>query len=548
MAVTTPELSVTVNGEATPVLEAHTSHSVDSPVAQASLTLPLPLAANVKNNAPVVIEMGADGTSERVFQGRIRGPFERGLSESDRTVTVRCDGNLWRAAFPRLTDLSFPGPISVRKVIRSILTFHGVTDIRIEQFVHPVTGKVLKLGGEVQFDAGLVILPAGTSPLAFCERICKLFGYRIFDAPDGSVRVARISGRPHDPDFTLTEGTDLLSASRSHDLHELVTQWTAEGASGTDILGQEVAIVSRPVGGIESEFVPAPPTYVAGTVSDALLVTQNLANAARMAAEYDFGGVAIRVRAEAAGQVRGTPGLAKKWSFKVAAASVGLTDNNTFWLTGVSRDFTESGYWVSYEGWRPGGRPVSTAANPPVPPVLDPDTTVPDVPDYAIGAPDIPAPTYPEDLYPENPWNNIDGDLSPPALEAPEFDPAIDPDGPDAPPDVGDVFPCDPAAAAPPRRCGIAQVLESYDQRAVTAEEPAILPFTPTVAADTVTVRGETDQPGGAVEIWQDALMIGTEPIPDPEPGVWTEFQVSIACALVTAAVAECRIVYVEPA
>lgn len=540
MAVTTPVLQVSVNGTATAVLEAHTTHSTESPVAQASIVVPWPLPGNVESNASVEIVAGTvEQGTETIFKGRIRGPIDRSLSESDRGITVRCDGNLWRMALPHNQDLSWAGPVSARKVIRELLAFRGISSARVEQIVHPTTGDLLLLGGVSWFDSGRVVLAAGTSPLAMIERICRLFGYRVFDQPDGTVRVARICGPAPAPDFTLTEGVDWLGVSRSVDLHELVTYWEAQGATGTDAGGQEVSVLSRPVGGIPSQFIPNPPGYVRGTVSDQLLVTQTLANAARIAAEYDYAGVAWRVRGEIPGQPRYEPGVAPRWCFQAKAPSIGLENGKDwkFWLTTISRDVTESGYWTTVEGWRPTGKPAVSA--PPLPPVPAPplpddqpwdDGYGDDWEDPVFDDPPPLPPTWPEDLYPEEPWNNPDGDPAPPdpLTDDPFYDPAIDPDFPTGvipPPLEGTVDPCDNPPTT--RKCGAEQVTEDSWVYSGTAAAPVELEFQVPQDGDRINVIGQLLGPGFIVRLFRNLTEIGSGTA-DDSLAAWNSFGVQI--------------------
>lgn len=566
MAVTTPLLQVTVNGTATTVLEAHTQHSVDASVAQASIVVPHPLPAQVVDNAPVLIEMGYAGDMETVFRGRIRGPVDRALGESERAATIRCDGTLWRAALPRMTDLSFPGPISPRKVIHSLLAFQGVGEVRVEQFVHPVTGKPLMLGGVNWIDEGRVIVPAGTSPLAFIQRMCALWGYRIFDAPDGTVRVVRLSGRPREAEFLLEEGVDLLSVSRGHDLHELVTRWEAQGASGTKPNGREVNIISRPVLGIPSALVPDPPTFIAGSVSDQIMVKRKLANAARNAQEMDYGGVAYRVRCEVPGGKRGRAGKRARQTFGVYAPSLGMAEGMDFWLTGVSRDFTEAGYWMTYEGWRPGGRPVATAPNPPTPPTFDNDDPVSVPPPDTYDPADIPAPSYPDSYPPDIPWGNDDGDVAlpdiydppptypslPPFPDVPALPEQVDPDYDPAypsgglpPPIEGDVDVCEPAPTV--EKCVLQEITESWTIGEGDADTPLSVAWIPTFTGDEITISGELLGAGFTLTVHRGGTLLGTSVVTDNLSG-WNEWEATLPVAVTAGETLELRFTSLEAA
>lgn len=554
MAARRPGFVVTVNGVVTPFLEASTSHSVEAPIAQASVAFAAPPPAGVVEDAPVRIEARGDAgeTLETLFVGKLRGPLERGLSEGDATVTARLDGNLWRMTFPALADLSWVGPITPRKLLRQLFAFSGITEYRVEQFVHPTTGVPLLLGGVPWFDDGRVILPAGTTPLAFADRVCRLFGYRVFDRPDGSVRVARVSGPPPAADHEFAEGVDILGVSRATDLHEIATYWEAQGASGSDAAGQQVAVVSRPRKGVRSRFVPNPPKYAGASVSDPLLVTQPLADAARIVKEFDAGGVAWRVSGEVIGASRALAGLAPRQAFAVTSARLGLS-GKVFWQTGVAHEIGPRGYWTTVEGWRPTGKPARTAppeepAEPP-PPGRDDPVTPPS--DAELDPVQDPLPATWEAGAGGQPWGNPDGDPAPPESldDNPNYDPIQDIDyEPTALdgiglPSEGTIFVCVPAPSAPARSCESVGLLEPAWATAAPVSPGLALPFAPPLGSDTVTVTGEAQGGPGTVEVWQGGLLIGSAPLPAAPVGAWTAFSVRTPAALLAPNEAEVRIV-----
>lgn len=546
--VTTPAVEVTVNGEPLAVLSLSTSHGVESPTGTASLTVPLPVPNNVVEDAPVRVRARGDAGEdwETIFKGRVRGPIDKTLSESDATATLRCDGPSWRLALPLPYDLTWVGPIAPREVIRALLALSGMKDYRVEHFVHPVTGVPILLGGVPWFDEGRVVLARGTSPLAFVDRLCRLWGYRCFDRPDGEFRVARVSGPPPETDYVLTEGVDFLNVSRVVDLHEIATQWEVTGASGTDAAGQQVAVVSRPVRGVRSRFVPNPPKYALGSISDPLIVLNEWADAARIAAEYDQAGVPWRVRGEVVGANRRTAGLAPRNAFRVVAPTAGIGGaGKVFWQTAVSVEWSERGYWVTVEGWRPTGKPATTAPPPdPVPPdepaeegddpVAAPDPA--DLDPWEDGADPLP-PTW-EDDGSGNPWGNADGD---PAPSEDPLDPYwTDPAGaaPDEHPAGFD--PCDPPPAAPPRACRTVGVLEPGWATEVPDPGPLVLPFDVPAAGDSVTVSGELLGGATAVALWQSGAQVGSTATA-PAAVAWTGWEATFAGA-VAAGAAELRL------
>lgn len=362
MPLVRPEATVVIGGQEQEFLDFQTTHTVEG-MATATVTVPAPAAAGIAENATVSIQAKLDTshTLTTLFAGKLRGPLDRVLNESDATITLRCDGNLWRLALPATHDISWVGPITPKKIIKQMFLFRGVEPgtSHCERFIHPVTGVPILLGGIPWFDEGRVVCPKGTSPLAFIDRICRLFGYRIFDRPDGRILVSRVCGPPPDSEHTFTEGVDLLNVRRNTDLHPLQNYWIAEGASGTDIVGQAVAVRSIPRRGQRTKFIPNPPKWTVGTVSDPLLTTHYLASTARIVKELDNGGVAWNISADAIGLSQQLVLMQPRKGFVITAPTLGLTGQR-FWQIGVGNTWGPNGFWTTIDGWRPTGKPRRT--------------------------------------------------------------------------------------------------------------------------------------------------------------------------------------------
>lgn len=553
MSVRRPACEVTIGGVVQTAVEWSTQHSVEAPLAQASIVVPSPPPSGVFEGAAVRIKVKGDSGEElrTVFEGRARGPLEWNQTDSDATITVRCDGNLWKMTFPATYDMSWVGPITPRKLIRQMLAFRGIDNAHVEEFVHPTTGVPMLLGGVPWFDDGRVICPQGTAPLDFVDRICRLFGYRIYDRPDGRVRVSRVCGPPKDPDYILTEGVDLLGPSKDVDLHGINTSIEVTGASGTDPSGAQIQIVSRPRKGIRSKFIPNPPRYNMTSESDPLLVTQYLADAARIVKEFDQAGPSWRFSSEAIGASRGALSLAPNMVFTVKAPTIGLVGTGKrFWQISVANGWGAQGFWTTIEGWRPTGRPARSARPAPVDDPDDPPAAAPSsddlgaTPDPATGplpAPDDPLPaTY--DVAPDDPGYDpaLDPDGAPPvfdptdpALPADEgtpFDP-FDPGGAGSGMWAGPVNVCPPAPAAPAIQCQAVGLTEPGWEDDLSAGD-LVAPFYAPIDADKITLSGEWLGNGTTVEVWQDGAMIGSAAVPDGDPDDWGAFSVSVPGSL----------------
>lgn len=549
MSARRPACTVTIGGVDQTALEWTTSHSVEAAVAQASIVLPSPPPTGVFEGAVARIKVKGDTSEDllTVFEGRVRGPLEWNQTDSDATITARCDGNLWRMTFPATYDMSWVGPITPRKLIRQFLAFRGITDYHVEEFVDH-RGVPILLGGVPWFDDGRVVCPEGTSPLDFVDRICRLFGYRIYDRPDGRVRVSRVCGPPRQPDYTLEEGVDLLGPSKDVDLHNINTYITMTGASGTDPSGAQISIVSRPKRGIHSAFIPNPPKYAASSESDPLLVSQLLADQARIVKEFDQAGPAWHFSSEVIGASRASLTLAPNQVFTVKAPTIGLSSTGKrFWQISVSNAWGSQGFWTTLEGWRPTGKPARSAPPEPVDDPTDPPTSAPSAddlgstPDPATGdltGEDAPLPTG-YDVAPDDeaydPGTDPDG-------AAPTYDGSYDPTsyGPGAPgfddptstdqPYIGPTPFCPPPAAAPPVQCQTAGLLEPGWDTDLSGGA-LDLDFTVPITASDFTVTGEAIGTGGDVSITQDAAVLGTTTRPDADPVTWEPFSVTITAA-----------------
>jgi len=549
MTARRPASTVTIGGIDQTALEWSTQHSVEAPLAQASIVLPSPPPTGVFEGAVARIKVKGDTSEDllTVFEGRVRGPLEWNQTDSDATITARCDGNLWRMTFPATYDMSWVGPITPRKLIRQFLAFRGITDYHVEEFVDH-RGVPILLGGVPWFDDGRVVCPEGTSPLDFVDRICRLFGYRIYDRPDGRVRVSRVCGPPRQPDYTLEEGVDLLGPSKDVDLHNINTYITMTGASGTDPSGAQISIVSRPKRGIHSAFIPNPPKYAASSESDPLLVSQLLADQARIVKEFDQAGPAWHFSSEVIGASRGALGLAPNQVFAAKAPTIGLVSTGKrFWQISVSNSWGSQGFWTTLEGWRPTGKPARSAPPEPVDDPTDPPTSAPSAddlgstPDPATGdltGDDTPLPTG-YDVAPDDPLYDSGTD---PDGAAPTYDGSYDPTsyGPGAPgfddptstdqPYIGPTPFCPPPAAAPPVQCQTAGLLEPGWDTDLSGGALS-LDFTVPITASDFTITGEAIGTGGDVTITQDAAVLGTTTRPDADPVNWEAFSVTITAA-----------------
>lgn len=183
-----------IGGVAVECYEAHISHGVDQPIGTCTVTLGLPRPASLAINAEIEVEAGYPGAVRRRFFGHI--PDDDGAID-DNGPNLRVSGVGWASylAYPNFADLSFDGPISLADVFRGVCEYRNVPTYLADETTD-TSGQTIMLGGNENVNGGRVVIAADDSPLDYLRRACEAFGYRIFDSPDGTVRLARVSGLP----------------------------------------------------------------------------------------------------------------------------------------------------------------------------------------------------------------------------------------------------------------------------------------------------------------------------------------------------------------
>lgn len=198
-------LYVRIGGVAVQATEARCSHSVNRAIGTCTVYVPAPRPASATLNAEIEIEMGYPGASRRTFYGFI--PSDESVTDTNGHL-VRIDGVGWAS---RLTDAEFDGieiqgPVSLKDAFRSLCALRDIPaylsdDTTATDGITPIV-----LGGNASINNGHVRLDNDTAPLDWLDDVPPLYGFRVFDSPDGEIRQARISGlaRPQLSDPVLT--------------------------------------------------------------------------------------------------------------------------------------------------------------------------------------------------------------------------------------------------------------------------------------------------------------------------------------------------------
>lgn len=354
-----PRLVVSVAGTPVSAFSFDAQHGVNQPVGTGSVTFPLPLPTSLMAsdeallNQRIEVQAGHDETAIRtVFSGRIDADRME-VDEREGTVTLQMRGWAALLEWEEEADLEFAGPIRLDEIIRSLCRWRGVPMTRIDPIVDHRNGLPIMLGGQIAQDEGSVIIPRRTSPLTWMTRMCRLFGYRLFDAPSGEIRVQRVSGMPVGPAVaTYADAGNTFGMSRSRDLAGMATYWTVEGATVTDLDGVRMTVMSRPAS-VPYNPLLNPPGYRADRLSDRELVNHTLADAAREIAEIDHGAPTRSLRWEAVGDAWRSPGDV------VRVRSHRIGEDGLSWLMSTRQRMEGPEYLVTCDAWRGGGTALS---------------------------------------------------------------------------------------------------------------------------------------------------------------------------------------------
>lgn len=342
-------LYVRIGGEAVTAWEATTRHDVDQEIGTCSVILAAPRPASLAINAEIEIEAGYAGATRRIFHGRIPNDH---ASIDNRGAMVRVTGQGWASYLREKSqaDIELAGPISLKDAFRALCELRGVPTYLADDTTYVDGVTEIMLGGNSLVDGGDVVIPAGTSPLSWISRTAKLFGYRVFDSPDGAVRLARVSGLPNEASaFSVTEGVNALSFEHRRDIKPTITWWTVEGARYTAEDGGIVQIRSIPDSVPEMAEL-APLGFAADIVSDSVLVTASLAEACRNVREVDN----AAIWTGESWDMIGHPGLQPGDVVTLTSTTLGLSAA-TRWLTGITQSVSSRGYLASMESWAGAG-------------------------------------------------------------------------------------------------------------------------------------------------------------------------------------------------
>jgi hypothetical protein len=264
------------------------------------------------------------------------------------------------------------GTNTVREIIRGLLAETGLSTNQYSvKNITDLDGNTMRLGGNGLVDAGQVIIRATESPLSFITRVAELFGYRVFDCPDGVIRCVPVRGAPTgSSSATFVDGTNIVSIRRWVDARNVANAVRVDGASGTDQDRKRFAYASQTADeDVEpSDLIPDPPGVSLLRISDSLLTSNSLCGDVRRIAEINHAEAAVNLEWQ-------TWPVALRPGQIVTVTSPSANYDGKVWLMSIEHDLSVNGFRTRMTGWAGGsetfdGDSSLTDPNPSETPIL----------------------------------------------------------------------------------------------------------------------------------------------------------------------------------
>lgn len=181
---------------------------------------------------------------------------------------------------------------TLRRIVRGMLAKSGIPVAQRDVYqITDLSGATISLGGNGLVDAGQIRIEDREQPIAWLSRALDLFGFVLFDSPDGVVRVRPFRGQPTGPAaLSFAEGTTILSVSdAANDPSRVYNSVLVRGASGSDENGKRFEYRYRTDAGdvAANPAIPDPPGEHLLTLSSQLLTSDALCEQAGEIAEVN---------------------------------------------------------------------------------------------------------------------------------------------------------------------------------------------------------------------------------------------------------------------
>lgn len=360
-----PYVTATNSWQTLDIISVDTSHSVDQPVGTCRITAFKPLGYNIGINSTITVTAGyPDGGQGVIFKGRVAS-IDHDYDEQGNVAQLRCEGYMRQLRNPEEVEipLNYLYPFKLSEVIRNFLYRRGVPtyqvdDMRYYDDDHP-TLDYIYIAGNQYIGPESNKIPPRTSLLSWATQKVALYGYRLYDRPDGTVRLSRVSGLPTGtPVATFTEGENIFSVTRSEDTASINNYVIAEGAKFTDSNGIVVQIRNVPA------FVPFnpdlnPPGYRVKVIRDAWIQNDDNAECVRAIEEIDN---STRRYAET-WETWGSPNIQPGDRVRIISPSTNPNSatDNLRWVLSVDHTITDRGWFTTIQAWAGAGSALPEA-------------------------------------------------------------------------------------------------------------------------------------------------------------------------------------------
>lgn len=238
------------------------------------------------------------------------------------------------------------GKTSVRNIVRGLFSragFHGNSKSVNE--VTDMDGITVYLGGNGKVEAGQIVMSETDTPISFANRVANLFGFWVFDAPDGIPRCRPVRGVPSGtPSATFVEGVSGFSFRSRTDASRVFNKVIVEGASGTDANRKQFAYRYETASPPTNGFIPSPPGVNTLRLATTLLTSNGRCEQVGEIAESSN---SDQTFVEWESWPHALPPAA---AVRVTAPTVGI--DALVFLTAVRHDLSAQGFRSSYTGWK----------------------------------------------------------------------------------------------------------------------------------------------------------------------------------------------------
>lgn len=342
---------VLIDGQVTRCTDVAPRFSRETPVATCRIMMDAPIPPHVQPGANVEVQAGYSGVTATIFSGYIP-TGEASLDTDGAWATISAVGWLSLCVDPPLKKMRWQGPIALKEIVRSIFHARKVPYSLVDDIVDD-GGAPIMLGTDPLINEGIVEISDTTGLQTWMTQVLGLFSYGIFDQPDGTVRVTRISGQPNaTPVMTVTEGQrPSLSFGRRWTTDGMVTYPDVKGATYTDADGVQQQIRSFPET-VELNTILRPLGFRKGDTSNSAIDTVALADLVRNEIERNKSELITGV----SWKTELAPHIQIGDVVRVTSPSVGADED--VWVTGIAHT-TSSGAvtTTAFEGFRGTGSP-----------------------------------------------------------------------------------------------------------------------------------------------------------------------------------------------